>query len=81
MKKIPENIIQFYKDNPEMLETRILAAIQDLEDLLTEQNLRYLNKPCLNEVEKIWVQARKDWIFPEEKDIKKIIKGAYELYR
>ena len=77
MYKIPEDTKEFYEENPEKLEQRIFLSIQLLEDYLKDHGRMDIAKPCFERWGKAWEVARSFWVFPDEKDMKKMVDEEY----
>lgn len=78
MKKLPQEMIDFYKQNPEILEHRIYLEMVNLENYLEEFNLKHLTVDAFKKWNRIWELGRSYWQFPEEDDMKKMVNQLYE---
>ena len=77
MYKLPDNIKQFYLDNPDELQARKFVSMQTLEDYLKDNNAMAIAPKCFERWQKIWDTAESYWLFPEEKDMKQMVDEEY----
>lgn len=79
MFQVPDNIKQFYRENPEMLAQREFLSMQVLEDYLQEYGLEKITLSVFKEWERKWQLAKSYWVFPEESDMKQLVDKHYKL--
>jgi hypothetical protein len=80
MNKLHDTIKQFYLENPEGLEIRKYAGLEFIENYLEQYELHNLKQYVFKEYKKLWAVAESYWIFPDEKDYKKLIDKLYKEY-
>lgn len=77
MFKVHENLISFYKENPEKLKERIYIEMVLLENYLKDVNAQHLSIEAFNEWKRMWQLAESYWHFPDIDDMKKMVDKIY----
>ena len=79
MHKITGSIKQFYLENPELFEERVFLEMEMLENYLDEFDLISISKDAFNRWQKMWLNAKSYWIFPDQNDMKKLVEELYDI--